>query len=242
MNSNKMTNRTIKTSPLVYARVAAILYLLMVPLGFFGYMYVPSILKVPGDAAATVNNIIASGLLYRLSIVSALTVQVVNIVLVVVLYKLLKPVNKTHALFMVIFLLVGTPIAMLSQLNLVAALLLSNGSGYLQVITADQLHAQVMLFLDLHRHGAYIAGIFFGLWLFPMGYLVFKSGFLPGILGILLMIGCFGYLTDSFAYFLFPSFKEIVLFTFWGEILFPLWLLIKGVNIEQWEKRALESA
>jgi hypothetical protein len=230
-----------KTNPNKTARIAAILYLLMVPLGFFGYMYVPSILKVPGDAAATVQNIINSGLLYRLSIVSALTVQIINIFLVIVLYKLLKAVNKTHALFMVIFLLIGTPIAMLSQLNLVAALLLSNGVGYLQAFTAEQLQAQVMLFLDLHRHGAYIAGIFFGLWLFPMGYLVFKSGFLPRILGILLMIGCFGYLIDSFAYFLDPSFKEIVMFTFWGEILFPLWLLIKGVNVEQWEKRMLVS-
>ena len=230
-----------KTNPNKTARIAAILYLLMVPLGFFGYMYVPSILKVPGDAAATVQNIISSGLLYRLSIVSALTVQIINIFLVIVLYKLLKAVNKTHALFMVIFLLIGTPIAMLSQLNLVAALLLSNGVGYLQAFTAEQLQAQVMLFLDLHRHGAYIAGIFFGLWLFPMGYLVFKSGFLPRILGILLMIGCFGYLIDSFAYFLDPSFKEIVMFTFWGEILLPLWLLIKGVNVEQWEKRMLVS-
>ena len=230
-----------KTNPNKLARIAAILYLMMVPLGFFGYMYVPSILKVPGDAAATVQNIINSGLIYRLSIVSALTVQIINIFLVIVLYKLLKAVNKTHALFMVVFLLIGTPIAMLSQLNLVGALLLSNGTGYLQAFTAEQLRAQVMLFLDLHRHGAYIAGIFFGLWLFPMGYLVFKSGFLPRVLGILLMIGCFGYLIDSFAYFLDPSFKEIVMFTFWGEILFPLWLLIKGVDVERWEKWVLVS-
>ena len=230
-----------KTNPNKTARIAGILYLTMVPLGFFGYMYVPS-LVVPGDTAATVNNFIASGLLYRLSIVSALTVQAVNIVLVLVLYKLLKSVNKTQALLMVIFLLVGTPIAMVSQLNLFAVLLLANGADYLSLFTADQVQAQMLLFLDLHRHGAYIAGIFFGLWLFPMGYLVLKSGFLPRILGILLMIGCFGYLFDSFAYFLFPGVKEIVLFTFWGEILFPLWLLVKGVNIEQWEKRALESA
>ena len=230
-----------KTNPNKLARISAILYLLMVPLGFFGYMYVPSFLKVPGDAAATVQNIINSGLIYRLSIVSALTVQIINIFLVIVLYKLLKAVNKTHALFMVVFLLIGTPIAMLSQLNLVGALLLSNGTGYLQAFTAEQLRAQVMLFLDLHRHGAYIAGIFFGLWLFPMGYLVFKSGFLPRVLGILLMIGCFGYLIDSFAYFLDPSFKEIVMFTFWGEILFPLWLLIKGVDVERWEKWVLVS-
>ena len=76
-----------------------------------------------------------------------------------------------------------------------------------------------------------------------MGYLVFKSGYIPRILGILLMIGCFGYLIDNFAVILFPNYEmNIAIFTFWGEILFPLWLLLKGVNIEQWEKRALESA
>ena len=144
---------------------------------------------------------------------------------------------------MVIFMLVAVPIAMLNELNRFAALLLSSGADYLMtVFTADQLQALVPLFLDLHEHGITIAGIFWGLWLFPMGYLVYKSGFLPRILGILLMIGCFGYLIDSFAIFLYPSFKEIALFTFWGEVLFPLWLLIKSVDVEQWEKRALESA
>jgi len=238
-----MTNRTAETSPLIYARVAGFLYLIMFPLGIFGMFYVPSILIVPGDAATTANNIMASESLFRLSIVSALMVQIVNIFLVLVLYKLLKPVNKNHALLMVIFILVGAPIAMLNELNRFVALLLLSGADYLTVFTADQLQALVPLFLDLHEHGINnIAGIFWGLWLFPMGYLVFKSGFLPRILGILLMIGCFGYLIDSFAIFLFPSFKEIALFTFWGEVLFPLWLLIKGVNVEQWEKRALESA
>jgi len=195
-----------------------------------------------GDAATTANNIMASESLFRLSIVSALIIQIVNILLVLVLYKLLKPVNKNHALLMVIFFLVGVPIAMLNELNQFAALLLSSGADYLTAFTADQLQALVPLFLDLHEQGINIAGIFWGLWLFPMGYLVYKSDFLPRIFGILLMIGCFGYLIDSFAIFLSPSFKGIALFTFWGEVLFPLWLLIKGVNVEQWEKRALESA
>jgi Domain of unknown function (DUF4386) len=101
----------------------------------------------------------------------------------------------------------------------------------------------VPLFLDLHKYGISIAGIFWGLWLFPMGYLVFKSGFLPRVLGILLIIGCFGYLIDSFAAFLLPNNAiSVALFTFWGEVLFPLWLLVKAVNVEQWEKRADESA
>src|SRR5258708_37060733 len=109
------------------------------------------------------------------------------------------------AALMVIFLLVALPIGMLNELNQFAVLLLLRGTDYWKVFTADQLHGLVSLFLDLHKQGINIAQIFWGLWLFPMGYLVFKSGFLPRILGILLMIGCFGYLTDSFVAFLLPS-------------------------------------
>jgi len=238
-----MTNRIAETSPLVYARVAGFLYLIMIPFALFGMMYVPSNLIVPGDAATTANNIMASESLFRLGIVSALITQIIGILLVLVLYKLLKPVNKNHAVLMVIFMLVAIPIAMLNELNKFAALLLLSGADYLTAFTADQLHAQVRLFLDLHEHGINIAGIFWGLWLFPMGYLVFKSGFIPRILGVLLIIGCFGYLIDSVTFVLFPNFDATISqFTFWGEVLLPLWLLIKGVNVEQWERRALESA
>jgi hypothetical protein len=115
-----------------------------------------------------------------------------------------------------------------------------SGADYLTVFTVDQLHAWVMVFLDLHEHGILIASIFWGLWLFPMGYLVFKSGYIPRILGVLLMIGCFGYLIDFVTFFLFPNFDVIISgFTFIGELLLPLWLLFKGVNVEQWEKRSL---
>jgi len=230
-----------KVNPIKTARIAGILYLTMIPLGFFG-MYGHSNLILPGDTANTINNIIASGSLFRLSIMSALVVQIVNIFLVLVLYKLLKPVNRNYALLMVIFFLVSVPITMLNELNQFAALLLLSGADYLTVFKADQLHAQVMLFLDLHEHGIHISGMFWGFWLYPMGYLVFKSGFLPKFLGILLVIGFLGYLIDSVRFFFFPSFDSIVLYTFWGELLLPLWLLIKGVNVEQWEKRALDSA
>ncbi len=117
-----------------------------------------------------------------------------------------------------------------------------SGAAYLTVFETDQLHALVPLFLDLREHGINIAGIFWGLWLFPMGYLVFKSGYIPRIIGVLLIIGCFGYLIDSFTFFLFPNFDVVISeFTFLGELLLPLWLLIKGVNVEQWEKRIFES-
>jgi len=223
------------------ARIAGFLYLIMAPLGMFGMSPFD-----PADAATRASNIMASESLFRLGIVSALMVQIVNILVVLVLYKLLKPVNKTHALLMVIFLLLGVPIAMLSQLNKFAALLLLSGADYLTVFTADQLQALAPLFLDLHEHGLSIAGIFWGLWLFPMGYLVFKSGYIPRILGVLLIIGCFGYLIDSVTFFVFPNFvatiSQFTDLTWVGELLLALWLLIKGVNVEQWEKRALESA
>jgi hypothetical protein len=234
-----------KMNPNKTARVAGFLYLLMAPFGVFGILWASSLI-VPGDAAITANNIMASESLFRLSIVSALMVQIICIFMVLILYKLLKPVNKNHALLMVIFILVGAPIAMLNELNRFIALLLLSGADYLTVFTADQLQALVPLFLDLHEQGVTIAGIFWSLWLFPMGYLAFKSGFIPRILGVLLIIAGFGYLIDSFAVFLLPNFyapiSQFILFTTYGELLFPLWLLIKGVNVEQWEKRALESA
>ena len=144
---------------------------------------------------------------------------------------------------MVILGLAAVPIWMLDEAIHFAALLLLSGADYLKVFTVNQLQALVLLFLNLHESGLTIAQIFWGLWLFPTGYLVFKSRFLPRILGILLMIGCFGYVIQSFAAFLFPNFKvNIALFAGWGELLLPLWLLIQGVNVEQWEKRAFESA
>jgi hypothetical protein len=235
-----------KMNPNKTARVVGFLYLLMAPFGVFGMLYVPSILIVPGDAAITANNIMASESLFRSAIVSTLMVQIINIFMVLILYKLLKPVNKNHALLMVIFILIGAPIAMLNELNRLIAPLLLSGANYLTVFTADQLQALVPLFLDLHEHGITIAGIFWSLWLFPMGYLVFKSGFFPRILGVLLIIAGFGYLIDSFAFFLLPNLyatiSQFILFMTYGEFFFPLWLLIKGVNVEQWEKRALESA
>jgi hypothetical protein len=217
-----MITHATETSPLLRARIAGLLYLSLLPLGLFGALY---------------------GVSSRPAVVSALLVQIVNIFVVLALYQLLKPVNKNMAVLMVMFLLLGVPIAMLNEVNQFAVILLSSGADSLRVFTASQLHALILLFLDLHNYGIDIAGIFWGLWLFPMGYLVFKSGFLPRILGILLMIGCAGYLVQSFAAFLFPGFAvNIALFTFWGEVLFPLWLVIKGVNVEQWQKRALEAA
>jgi hypothetical protein len=156
---------------------------------------------------------------------------------------LLKPVNKKQAVLMVVLFLVSVPIAMLNVLNQFAALLLASGADYLTAIPAEQLHALVPFFLELNEYGIFIAYIFWGLWLFPLGYLVFKSGFLPKILGIYLMISCFGYLIDFATFFLFPGFPlSINMLTGWAELFLCLWLLIKGVNVEKWNERALDSA
>ncbi len=222
------------------ARVAGFLYLMVIPLGIFG-VYTSSRLIVPGDAATTASNIMASELLFRFGLVVDLLTTIVMLLMVQVLFKLLKPINQNIAMLMVIFVLVGVPISMLNRLNKFAALLLLNGADYLTVFTTEQLQSLALTFLRLHSRGGDIAFIFWGLWLFPLGYLVFKSGFLPRILGVLLIISGFGYLVGSFSIFLGYE-VSIGLYTALGEVLFILWLLIKGVNAEQWEKRALESA
>jgi hypothetical protein len=206
-------------------------------------LFIRPAIIVPGDAATTVNHMMASESLFRLSIVSDLIRQMFMMLLLLLLYKLLKPVNKKIASLMVIFALVYIPISMLNELNHFAALLLSSGAGYLTSFKADQLNTLVMLFLELRKYGTFIPQVL-SLWVVFLGYLVFKSGFLPRILGILLMLGGLCYTVQAVLFFLFPNFDLMIfgLFAFIGELLFYLWLLIKGVNVEEWEKRSLEFA
>jgi hypothetical protein len=221
------------------ARIAGILYLSLLPLGIFGLLYVSASVIVPGDAAATAANIIASESLFRTSIVTALLVQIVNVFVVIALYQLLSPVDQTMARLMAVFILLGAPIAMLSEAGKFAVLYLLNNADIAAAFTADQIQALMTVLLEWHERGIGIASIFWGLWLFPMGYLVFKSGFLPRFIGVLLMIGCFGYLFDFATAAFYPDLgMTISQFTFIGEIALPLWLLIKGVDGKAWEKLA----
>ena len=221
------------------ARFAGLLYLALAALSAFGLVYVPSMIIVPGDAAATANNIVASESLFRLGVVSNLAAFTVNVFVAVLLYKLLEPVSKSIASLMVILIMVGLAIGMLNELNQFAALLTLGADN----LTATQSQALASLFLDIYEHGFTIAHIFWGLWLFPMGYLVFKSGFLPKVIGVLLIVAGLGYLTDFTLFFLFPGITVTVSnFTFVGEVVLIFWLLIKGVNVEQWEIRARKSA
>jgi hypothetical protein len=224
MNSNKKT-----------ARTAGFWYLVLAITSGFGLLYVPSAIIVPGNAAATADNIVANELLYRLGIVSILIGQISGIFLVLTLYRLFKDVDKKHALLMVSLVVVAVPIVFLNTLNQIAPLLLLNGADYLKVFEANQLQAHAMLFLELFDHGIYVVEVFWGLWLFPFGYLVLKSGFIPKILGVLLMIACFGYIADSLSTILFPD-NRVIVSTFAsvagsvGEFSIILWLLFKGVK------------
>jgi hypothetical protein len=230
----KSVNRT--------ARVAGLLYLLVFPFAIFS-LNVRGTLIVPGNGAATASNIMTSEVLFRGGIAAWLVSQTLFIFLLLALYKLLKPVNPNVALHMVVLLLVGVPIALVNELNQVAALLLLSGADNLIASEVGRLHAQVMFHLNLHEYGINIAQIFWGLWLLPFGYLVLRSGFLPPILGVLLMIGCVGHLMDVVTAVMLPHFDVTVTqFTSIGEFLFPLWLVVKGVDSERWESRALEAA
>jgi hypothetical protein len=223
MNSTKKT-----------ARVAGALYLLSAVPGFFSTMYIPRTLIVTGNATATANNILASEMLFRAGIVSELISAVVFIFQIWALYRLLSRVNKTHASLMVILALIIVPIAFLIVLNEIAALTLFRGADFLSAFDKSQLGALAMLFLVLHRYGFVVNEIFWGLWLVPFGLLVMRSGFLPQILGISLIIACFGYLTLSLTSLLFPPYVPIVsryaMVLILGELPIILWLLIMGAK------------
>lgn len=227
------------------ARMAGILTLLIVVLAPFSMLYIPTTLIVPDDAATTTSNIMASQGLFRIGMVSDSIVFLIEIVLTVLLYALVKPVNKTLSLTAAFSRLAMTIIQGMNLLNHFIVLLLLSGASYLTIFAPDQLQALVMLFLNAHESVVLIWGLFFGLHLLVFGYLVYKSGYLPKFLGILLLIVAFCYLIQDFGNMLFPQYKA--LFTSIGslaflEIAFPLWLLIKGINVEQWQKRVSESA
>jgi hypothetical protein len=246
----QMTTRTATgtagTSPLVYTRIAGVLFLVMTVAVFFTTGFDRVTFIVPGDANATANNIMASESQFRSGIVGHLVVLLLDVGVAVVLYSLLKPVSKTLSLVAAGFRLIMVAMRGINLLTHVLALQLLSGADYLTVFETDQLHALVLLFLTAFEDGVLIDYVFFGLHLFFLGYLVFKSGFLPRILGVLLVLGSLGYLANSFTSFLFPGYKAIVSqflppFQIMELVLF-LWLLIKGVNVEQWEELALESA
>jgi len=215
------------------ARLAGFLWLLMFIFGPIAQI-VRSKIFVIGDIEATANNILANEFLFRLGFVSDLIMMVIFLLLPLVLYKLLNTVDKNLSILMVIFVIVSVPINMLNLLNEFSSLHLLSGAEYLSVFEIRQIKAQAMLSYDLYLHGYEIANIFFALWLVPLGILVYRSGFLPRVLGILLVVGGCGLLLEVFIHFLFPNcviVNTILLIPQTiAEFSFLIWILIRGIN------------
>ena len=217
------------------ARFAGLLYFLMGITAPIGLIYVPSRLIVSGDATATADRIRASQWLLRIGICSELFHQTIAIFLVLALYRLFKGVDEKQAVLMVILgALVSVPIVFLNVLNEIAALILVSGADFLSVFEGSQLDALGYLFLRLHGQGINVASIFWGLWLFPFGLLVIRSGFIPRILGVLMMIAGAAYLISSFTTLLLPRYANVVgqfaMILAMGELPIIFWLLIWGAK------------
>ena len=217
------------------ARIAGAIYLSMVVTGPFSLIYVPNKLIMRGNAAATADNILAHETMFRLAIFADLAGAVIFICLAIALYRLLSGVSKTWAGLMVAFILVSAAVGFLNTLNNIAALTLFRGADFLAVFDKPQRDALGMLFIRLHSQGIFINEMFWGLWLFPFGLLVFRSGFLPRFIGVWLMINCFGYVALSIVALFFPDYygtafqwSQPILF---GELAIMLWLLIKGAKV-----------
>ncbi|MFZ1527766.1 MAG: DUF4386 domain-containing protein [Ferruginibacter sp.] len=217
------------------ARLAGWFYLAFLVLGIFSFFYVPSKIYVAGNAAQTSANMLNQELLFRFGIAANLTGQVIFILLVLTLYELFRAVNKTWAVLMLIMALVSVPISFVIILKQVATLLLLSGDRFLKTFEPGQLQSLMLLFYEMYNYEILIVGLFWGLWLFPFGWLVIKSGFIPKLLGVLLIIGCFAYLADSFSALLIPACHKnisnfIALPVSVGEIAMIGWLLMKGVK------------
>jgi hypothetical protein len=229
-------------SPKNPGRFAGLLYVLTSFVGFFAMGYVPSKLIVHGNAAATASNIAASETLFRLGIAGELIGQAGFIFVALALYDLLKGVNRRHASLMV----VSIPIAFVNELNSIAALVLVRGADFLSIFERPQRDALAMLFLNLHHHGFVVAEIFWGLWLFPLGLLVYRSRFLPRFLGVWIILAGFAWVVLSLTGILLPQYQDKVDTyaqpAFFGEIAFMLWLLIRGARPPALDAAALSSA
>ncbi len=215
-------------------RFAGLLYVFMSIPGFFAMMYVPTKLFVHGNAAATASNIAASETLFRLGIAAQLIGSAGFIFVALALYDLLKGVNRRYASLMVLLIVVSVPIAFLNELNSIAALILVRGADFLSIFEKPQREALAMLFLNLHHHGIVVAAVFWGLWLFPLALLVYRSRFLPRFLGVWLALAGFAWVILSLTGILSPQYYGNV-FTFtqpavFGELAFMFWLLIKGAK------------
>jgi hypothetical protein len=233
-----MVNDIAGTSPRLKARAAGFFYLLTGLTSVIGGMYIPGKLVVDGDAAATANAILAHKRLFELGFSIMLIAIVSSIILTVLFYDLFKPVNKSLSLAAACFHLVGLAILGVASLLQLAPLVVLQGGQYLNVFKPEQVQALSYVFLDLNTQAANTFLAFFGIYCLVIGALIFKSTFLPRIIGVFMALAGLGYLTflsPSFALYLSPyNLAPAAL----GEGSLMLWLLIIGLNAQRWQAQA----
>lgn len=222
------------------ARAAGFLYLIMIIAGGFAEVFVRGALTVYGDAVATAQNILASEQMYRFGFVADLVVLICGTLLSLIFYILFKPVNKNLSLLALIFSTVAGAVMAVNLLNQLAPLLLLHNTSYLKAFTIEQLETLSLFFLNLQSQGYNISLLLFAFYFPIIGYLVYKSNFLPRILGVIYTMAGLGYLINSLAWFLFPHlaaylFPYVLLPAFIGEVSMSMWLIAKGVNPQKSE-------
>ncbi|MBE0643937.1 MAG: DUF4386 domain-containing protein [Bacteroidetes bacterium] len=236
-----MTDRTITRSPILNARIAGILYLIIIVFGIFAEVFIRSRLIVPNDAAVTAGNLLASEGLYRIGFLADSIMFLSDIALAVLFYILLRPVNRTLALVAMFFRLTQAAVLAFNLLNYHAPLLILNGTEYQSAFGAEQVQALSSLFLELHSYGYDLGLLAFAVHCLILGYLIARSGYFPRILGMLIGAAGLTYLIGGYTRFLFPEYVSLIspiyIIALVAELSLCLWLLVKGVNTQEWEKR-----
>jgi Domain of unknown function (DUF4386) len=238
-----MASQTVETSPQLYARIGGMLYLVIIVIGLFGEAFVRDRLIVSGNAGATAANIMSHESLWRFHIAAELFLLICTVALLWILFVLLRPVNRDFALLAVFFNLVSIGIEAATTVYLLQALFPLVNAGYLKAFPPEQLYAMASLSLKLHGYGFGVSLLFFGCFCLIVGYLIFRSGYLPKTIGVLMQIAGVCYLINSFALVLSPAvanrlFPAILVPAFIGEASLCLWLLTKGVNVKRWKEPA----
>lgn len=238
-------SRTIDNSPQFYARICGVLYLIMIVAGGWAEVFVREGLTVSRDAAATAQNILSSEQMFRFGFVADLACLISGTFLSLIFYVMFKRVNKNLSLLALIFSILGSAVMAVNLLNQLAPLLLLHKAVYLKAFTLEQLQTLSLFFLNLQSQGYGISLLFFAFYFPIIGYLVYKSTFLPRILGIIYTMAGVGYLSNSLAMFLFPPllallFPYSLLPAFIGESSMSLWLIVKGVNVPKWREKATQ--
>jgi Domain of unknown function (DUF4386) len=242
----EMADDPVGSSPQVYARVAGVIWAIVAIMAPFAEFFVRQRLIVAGNVAATAENVVASQFLFRAGFASDLVVFVIEVALSAALYVLFRPVSRLLALIMSFARLAMVAILGLNLLNMYTALHLLTSSEYEVAFDRGQLQALAFVFLTAQSYGYALGMVFFGLHLGILGWLVYRSGFLPRMLGILMVVSALGYLANSFTGFLVPQYAAtlavlVVVTALIGELPLTLWLLIRGVDVEGWQRRALAS-